>query len=77
MHRCVRFALLLAAIASPALARQYTGQVVGTSGESDGARFGLIGVTQDLDRSPALGPRFAIAPLAPPEGEKIFRNSFE
>jgi hypothetical protein len=78
MLRTLRSSLLLAALSLPAAAAtQYTGQIVGTSGESDGARFGILGATQDIDRTPALGARFAVAPLAPTEGEKIFRSGFE
>jgi|KBSMisStandDraft_5_1062788.scaffolds.fasta_scaffold267071_3 hypothetical protein len=77
MSGCVRTVLLLAAVSLPAPAAQVTGQIVGTSGESDGARFGVLGATQDVDRTAAVGTRFGVAPLAPSEGEKIFRNGFD
>jgi hypothetical protein len=77
LHSRLRFILLLAAAAAPAAATEYRGQIVGTTGESDGARFGVLGATQDVDHTPATSARFAIAPLAPLEGEKIFRNGFE
>ena len=57
-----------------------TGQVVGTTGTSQGARFGVTGATLPLNQTPATGAQYSVsalvsAPVARPDN--IFHNGFE
>ena len=58
-------------------AQQITGQVVGTTGASVSARFGILGSVGLVGQVPSSGGRFSIAPLAPKQRDPIFGNNFE
>ena len=70
------FVAMFVSIAACAL----TGQVVGTTGTSQGARFSVTGSVLAVNQTSAIGARYSVMPLMPEPQERpdaIFDSGFE
>ncbi len=77
MTRAIAFLVaILVSLAAYAL----TGQIVGTTGTSQGTRFGVTGAALPVNQAPAAGAQYSVAAVvAAPVAQTnaIFNNGFE